>query len=175
MEKESKKLLVEIKEKVVGKSIYIAVDETTDCTGRAMCAILVGPLDGKSLERPFLIDLADITRANNQTVQQFVTMALFKILGDDLDYQEVKLLLTDGAHYCLKAGAGLKTLFPDLIHYTCMCHGLNRVAEKVRYTYPKVDKLISEVKKIFVKSLRRRSEFAEACQIPLPPEPILIR
>ena len=148
------------------------MDETTDCTGKAMCAILIGPLDGSFLERPFLVDLADINRAN-KTVQQFVMTALSKLLGDDLEYQEVHLFLTDGAAYCLKVGAGLKTLFPNMIHITCLVHGLNRVAEKVRYTYPNVDNLIAEMKKSFVKIPRRRADFAAACQVPLPPEPVL--
>lgn len=175
MERETQELLSKIKTKLVEKALFVAVDETTDCTGRAMCAILVGPLDGSFLERPFLVDLANINRANNKTVQQFVTTALFKLLGDDLDYQEVRLFLTDGAAYCLKAGAGLKTLFPNMIHVTCLAHGLNRVAEKVRYTYPKVDKLIAKMKKSFVKNPRRRADFAAACQVPLPPEPVLTR
>ncbi|TRY79748.1 hypothetical protein TCAL_01969, partial [Tigriopus californicus] len=108
MEQECQNLLAEIKTRLTGKSIFVAVDETTDRTGRAMCAILAGPLDGKFLQWPFLIDLADIVRANNQTVQQFVMSALFKLLGDALEYQEIRLFLTDGAAYCLKAGRDLK-------------------------------------------------------------------
>ncbi|TRY74524.1 hypothetical protein TCAL_09207, partial [Tigriopus californicus] len=65
MEQECQNLLAEIKTRLTGTSIFVAVDETTDRTGRAMCAILAGPLDGKFLQRPFLIDLADIVRANN--------------------------------------------------------------------------------------------------------------
>lgn len=175
LETESKDLMETIKNKLIGQDLFVAVDETTDCKGRAMCAILVGPLDGTFLKRPYLIDLADIKTTNNQTVQQFVTSALFKLLGDNLDYQKVLMFVTDAAAYCLKAGRGLKTLFPNLIHVTCVCHGLNRVAEKVRYSYPKVDKMVAEIKKIFVKSPRRCHEFTTACQIPLPPLPVLTR
>lgn len=175
MERESQSLLAEIKSKLMGKPLFLIVDETTDCMGRAMCAILVGPLDGTFLERPYLIDLADIKSTNNQSVQQFVNSALFKFFGDDLKYDDFWLFLTDAAAYCLKAGTGLKALFPNLMHCTCLCHALNRVAEKVRYEFPKVDKLIAETKKIFVKSPRRRAEFAAECQVPLPPEPVLTR
>lgn len=175
MEKESQEMMASIKRKLVGKALFLVADETTDATGRAMCALLAGPLDGSFLARPFLIDLADIGRSNNLTLQQFVTSGLFKLFGDDFDYNQVHLFLTDGAPYCLKAGLGLKMLFPNMIHITCLCHGLNRVAEKVRYSFPKVDKLIGEMKKVFVKCPRRRDEFTAALKIPLPPEPILTR
>ena len=49
MEKESQSLLAEIKGKLKGKSLFLVVDEMTDCMGRTICAILVGPLDGSFL------------------------------------------------------------------------------------------------------------------------------
>lgn len=73
---------------------------------------------------------------NNQNIQQAVIGALFKTFGVDLDYGKVRLFLTDGAAYCLKAGRGLKQMFPNLLHVTCLCHGLNHVAETVRAEYP---------------------------------------
>lgn len=175
MEIESKNMLERIREKLTSKQLFISIDETTDCTGRAMCIVLAGPLDGEFKGRPFLIDLTSITATNNQTIQQTVNTALFKVLGEDLNYQDIQLFLTDGAAYCVKAGKGLATMYPKLIHCLCLAHGLNRVAELVRYSYPKVDQLIAEVKKVFVKSALRRAEFAATCQIPLPPEPVLTR
>ncbi|TRY79271.1 hypothetical protein TCAL_17064 [Tigriopus californicus] len=129
MEVTSKDLLVKLKLQLIGKPLFVIVDETTDCTGRAKCTILVGPLDGSFLGKPFHIDLADF----NKTVQQCITLPLFKVLGNDLNYEEVRLLLPDGAAYCLKAGSGQKALFPNLIHATCLAYGLNKVAEKVRW------------------------------------------
>ncbi|QQP41208.1 Uncharacterized protein FKW44_015500 [Caligus rogercresseyi] len=34
--------------------------------------------------------------------------------------------------YYLKAGRGLQNMLPNLIHVTCLCHGLIRVVEFVR-------------------------------------------
>lgn len=157
------------------KSLFVAIDETTDQTGRAMCIVLAGPLDGQFLDRPYLIDVVDAMAANNKTIQQIVISALFNLFGNNLDYGEVRLFLTDGAAYCVKAGVGLKSIFPNLIHTTCLAHGLHRVAELARSCHPKVDKLISDVKKIFVKSARRRALFKASCEAPLPPEPIITR
>ncbi|QQP58237.1 Putative LOC100902024, partial [Caligus rogercresseyi] len=93
------------------------------------------------------VDLLDIHAANNK-IQQAVTGALFKVFGEDLDYNSLHLLITDGATYCLKAGRGLKELFLNMMHVACICHALNRVAELVRYEFPLVDELISEIKKV---------------------------
>ncbi|QQP49739.1 Uncharacterized protein FKW44_010507 [Caligus rogercresseyi] len=35
-----------------------------------------------------------------------------------------------------------------MMHVACICHALNRVAELVRYEFPLVDELISEIKKV---------------------------
>ncbi len=112
---------------------------------------------------------------NNQTVQQWVNKALFRLLGDDLDNEEARLFLTDAALFCLKAGHGLSSLYPNLLHCLCIAYGLNRVAEQVRCEFPKVDMLIAEGKKVFLMCPRHRAEFADACKVPLPPEPILTR
>lgn len=175
LEKESKLIMEKIKEKMMGKSLFVSINETTDRLGRPMCMVLAGPLDGDFLDRPYLIDLVNLGAANNQTVQQSVNSALFKVLGGKLSYERIRLFLTDGAAYCVKAGKGLMELYPNLIHCLCLAHGLNRVAEMVRYEFSKVDKLIAEVKKIFIKCARRRAEFTASCQIPLPPEPVLTR
>jgi len=159
----------------VNKSIFLSIDETTDSLGRPICVVLAGPLDGQFLERPFLINLVNIDSTNNQTVQQCVNSSLFKLLGEKLNYKKIRLFVTDGVAYCIKAGQGLASVYPNLIHCTCLAHGLNRVAELVRYSFPKVDQLIAEVKKVFVKCARRRADFSATCQIPLPPEPVLTR
>lgn len=46
-------------------------------------------------------------------------------------------------------------LYPNLIHVTSLAHGLNRVAEKVRDMFPNVNKLVNNIKKIFLKAPSR--------------------
>ena len=140
-----------------------------------MTAVLAGALDGETLERPYLILVVNVVNNNNVTLQQAIVKALHGLMGGDLDYDRVKLFLTDAAAYCCKAARGLVELFPNLLHCTCLAHGVNRVAEMARVVYPQVNLLISEVKKIFVKSGNRKRNFAASCQIPLPPEPVVTR
>ncbi|KAL4153174.1 hypothetical protein QTP88_001007 [Uroleucon formosanum] len=76
----------------------------------------------------------------------------------------------------VKAGKNIKALYSKMEHVTCLAHGLRRVAEEVRRHFPKVDALISNVKKIFVKCSSRVLKFKEiAPEVPMPPQPILTR
>ncbi|KRZ63903.1 hypothetical protein T08_2385, partial [Trichinella sp. T8] len=75
-----------------------------------------------------------------------------------------------------KAAGALKVLFPNMLHLTCLAHGLHRIAEHIRCLFPDVDRLISNVKKGFLKAPSRVQLFKEmAPEIPLPPQPVLTR
>jgi hypothetical protein len=53
-------------------------------------------------------------------------------------------------HIMLKSYSNLKVLYQNLIHYTCLAHGLNRVAETVRSQFPLVNTLVKTGKKIIL-------------------------
>ena len=65
---------------------------------------------------------------------------------------------------CL-AAEGLKLIFTKMINLTCLTHGLHRVAEKIKILYPEVNKLISNVKKIFTKAPLRVNYFTERAPV----------
>jgi hypothetical protein len=61
------------------------------------------------------------------------------------------------------------------IHVTCLGHGLNREAENMRNQFPIVNDLISNVKKVFLKSSLRVQFYEEQLSnVALPPDPIII-
>lgn len=67
-------------------------------------------------------------------------------------------------------------LFPNLIHLTCLAHGIHRVCEIIRAEYTTVDKMIANVKKIFLKAPSRTLKLREMFpNLPLPPKPVLTR
>ena len=71
---------------------------------------------------------------------------------------------------------GVKSLYPKMIHVTCLAHGLHRVAEFVRTSYPEVNRLIATGKSLFVKAPHRVERFqAMYPKLPLPPYPVLTR
>lgn len=57
-----------------------------------------------------------------------------------------------------------------------MAHGLHRVSEQVRLYYPDIDRLVSNIKKVFSKAPSRVSKFREILpDVRLPPQPIITR
>lgn len=68
-----------------------------------------------------------------------------------IKYDKVLLALTDAASYMLTSMHSMQTLFPKMSHVTYFAHGLNRLAEFVRESFPTVNTLIASVKAVFVK------------------------
>ena len=67
-------------------------------------------------------------------------------------YDNMLFFISDAAPYMVKAGQALSVVYPKMIHFTYVANAFHRVAEEVRGNYPKVDLLISSVKKIFIKA-----------------------
>jgi len=72
-----------------------------------------------------------------------------------------------------KADRCIQALYPKALHVACLAHVLHNVCEEVRAHFPKVDRLIAEIKKIFLKCPKRIAILKEKCPgIPNPPKPI---
>ena len=70
----------------------------------------------------------------------------------------------------------LCVVYPKMTHLTGVALVFHPVAEVVRGSYPKVDLLISSVKKVFLKAHKRVHLLKEMYpEIPLPPKPVLTR
>ena len=67
------------------------------------------------------------------------------------------------APYMVKAVGGAKSLCPQMIHATCLEHGLRRAAEFVRSIFPKVNRLIATEKKIFVEDPHKELNDVKTC------------
>ncbi|KAL4132498.1 hypothetical protein QTP88_009637 [Uroleucon formosanum] len=83
---------------------------------------------------------------------------------------------TEGPPYMVKAAKSIQAFYSKMVHITCLAHGLHRVCEKIRAEFPKVDELILNMKKVFLKAPARVELFRrEAPETPLPPSPIITR
>jgi hypothetical protein len=117
-----------------------------------------------------------LEHTNHSTVARFVNDGLKVLWPKSLQEEMVLVLYSDAAAYMPKAATALKVFYQNLIHFTCMAHGLQRVAEEVRSNFPDVNKLISSTKKFFVKALQRVQCYRnELPDVALPPEPVLTR
>ena len=166
-----------IREDIGNNYIWIAIDETTDDCGRYIANLIVGKLCEEP-GKPHLLTSKLLERTNHSTVARFVNDSLNFLWQNSSDTHEEKLrlILSDSAAYMIKAAASLEVFYPKLLHFTCLAHGLNRVAEQVRLEFPMVNSIIGNTKKVFVKAPLRIQHYKEMLpNVSLPPEPILTR
>jgi hypothetical protein len=166
-----------IRQQIQNHYVYFVVDETTDSRGRYIANLLVGRLSEGGPSKSYLIACKQLEKTNHVTILRFVNESLMNFFRPEVvPTEKILLMLSDAASYMVKAGHQLKLLYPNLIHYTCLAHRLNRVAEEIRNHFPNVNTLISSVKKIFLKAPLRVQRYKEKMpNIPLPPEPVLTR
>jgi hypothetical protein len=162
----------------VGKiKIWVSIDETSDVDGRFVASVVVGTLKHEQPEEILRLACEVLERVNNSSIAVVFDNAMNVLWPDKVDREKVFLLISDAAPYMTKAAPkALQLLYPKMIHVTCLAHTLHRVAEEVRGSYPEVDKLIANGKKIFIKFPLRVQKFKEeAPTLPLPPQPIVTR
>lgn len=166
-----------IREKLCDKAIYIVVDETTDICGRYVANMLVGVLSDTEAPISYFVHSAVLDKTNHSTIARFINDGLTLLYTPNpVKSESLKLMLSDAAAYMIKAGQALQVFYPNLLHFTCMAHAMNRVAELVRLEYHMVNKLINNGKKAFLKAPSRVQRYKDvAPDLPLPPEPIITR
>ncbi|KAE9538630.1 hypothetical protein AGLY_005729 [Aphis glycines] len=150
----------EIRNQILNKKIWVSIDEKTDTEGRYVANVIIGTLLTDGPGKNFLI------ASENP----------FFLWPNGINHDDVILFVTDAAPYMVKAAKSIQAFYSKMVHITCLAHGLHRVCEKIRAEFPKVDKLILNMKKVFLKAPARVELFRrEAPETPLPPSPIITR
>ena len=169
------RLMEEIRQYLKNHWIYIQVDEA-HASNRRIFSMIVGRLNGEN-SKSYLLNVAETdSAANNHSVVRFVNDSLLLIWPDSMQYDNVRLILTDQASHMLKAARLLRdSLYPHLHHVSCMSHCLSRVCEKARIMYPNRDKLITNLKMLLNKCIRRRDLLVQLTQTALPSLPVPTR
>lgn len=150
-----------VKDQIGEKFIYLQIDESSDQLCRPVVSVLVGALDGLP-SKPFLIDVIYLEKCpNSMKVSQIITDSI-KSVWPDLDYNRLRLLVSDQAPYMMKAGALLKhSLFGNLLHVSCLCNALHLVCDLVRKENPNLNRMSSLYKKVFVNSAGRGNQLVQ--------------
>ena len=72
--------------------------------------------------------------------------------------ERIILIVTDAAPYMVPAFKNLKQpILPQLIHVTCIVHAIHRICEIIKKENVKVNRLVSLMKKVLLKSKKRRN------------------
>ncbi|KAL4082609.1 hypothetical protein QTP88_029781 [Uroleucon formosanum] len=170
------KTLTKIQAEVFNHKIWVSIDETTDVDGRYVANVIVGVLDSEVPGKVMLVNCEHLEKTNSTTIAQLFDRTMNLIWPQGVEHNDVLLLVSDSAPYMVKAGSAIQIFYPKMLHVTCLAHALYRVAEQIRSDFPLVDKLISSVKKVFLKCPARIQIFKnEAPELSLPPEPVITR
>lgn len=168
--------LQRIRTAIEGKKIWVCIDESRDAAFRSVGNVIIGTLEENSVSASFLLNCEELPSTNHTTIAQLFENSMKLLWPDHVKYNDVLLLLSDAAPYMIKAAKGLQTLYPKMLHLTCLAHGLHRVCEEARSAFKNVDMLIANVKKVFLKSPARINLFHELePELPLPPQPVITR
>ncbi len=99
-----------------------------------------------------------------------------KLTGDDIENKNnFKVLITDGAPYCVKLGKDVKKYFNDVKHVICLCHNLHLLAEEIRKQNLLVNLFIVELKKCLIKNKTNISIYKKVTSLPPIKFPIITR
>jgi hypothetical protein len=123
-----KDTLEHIRRAIGDSPVFIQVDETSKNDWKVAHCI-VGTLKSDGPATRFLLHCEELERTNNQTVSQFVLRSLALLWPSAIQFEKVLLFVSDAASYMKKAYTdALRGVFPNLVHVTCIVHGLHRVA-----------------------------------------------
>lgn len=167
-----------LREKAAGKKLWVSLDETIDADQRNIFNFAFGIMGEEGEDKKcYLLNVAEFPSCNASTTAAFFNDSLSLLYPEGIEYGNILLVTTDAAPYMKAAMQGLAVLYPKMLHVTCLAHGLHRVCEVIRATFPNVNSLISSVKKVFRKAPHRKQAYHEASggNIPLPPSPIITR
>ena len=144
-----------IRAKLDKKKIWVSIDETTDSLGCYVANVIVGEMNEENSGDIFLLNCEILEKANFSTISKLFDRTMNYLWPNGVQHDSVLLFLTDAVLYMVKAANSLKALYSKMVHVTCLAHACHRVAEDIRGYFPDVDKLIGNVKKVFLKSPSR--------------------
>lgn len=154
-------VLQNIREIIGSSYIFFSVDKTTDPRGKYVANFIVGKLNADSPSKSYLLTSKVLEKTNNSTIAQFVNNCLKLLWPEGNNHDKVLLMLSDAAPYMTKAAQNLKPFYSNLVHVTCVAHGIHRIAEKIIDTFGDINDLINNGKKVFSKAPYRIQLYKE--------------
>jgi hypothetical protein len=150
-------------------------DESPDRLNRKILNIMIGELNEEKTNRPFLLSTVELDIADASTIVKELNFIIQKIFISSSQTENFKLLLSDKAPYCLKAGEMLKVVYPRMLHVTCICHGLHNFAETIRSKCTTINNFIKKFKKLLKNNSKNKRLFKSLTNLKIPKFPILTR
>lgn len=176
LEKLFEKKRNEIRDTLKITDVYILFDETTDTSGRYVLNIIAGACSVVRRETAYLIKTVELNATNALNVNKELLECINWMFSNMVsDYDKLKLLVSDGAPYAIKAGNMLKEIIPNLKHVVCLCHNLHNLCETIRSHSPNVNSVVVFLKKVLTKNFTNRNTFISITNLCIPKFPAITR
>jgi len=166
--------LAKVRQEISDNDLYFIVDETTDVCGRYVLNIMVGVLNGEKV-KSMLLSVRYLSKCDANSIGQEIVESCRLIWPQRTQYEKVLLIVTDQAANMKAAIRGIKGLFINMSHVTCIVHALHNTSEAVRNRCKTLNKFISSMKEVLSKSASRKAIFKKFCGLELPPNPVITR
>jgi hypothetical protein len=134
------------------KNIFIMFDETTDSNGRYILHVMTGECCKEDRKRAVLFKSIELEKTNAININQVIINFLIKLHDGNINYDRIKMIVSDQVPYAIKVGKLLKEIIPGLKHVTCFCNLLHRLCEEIRGRCNKLNYVVSEIKRLLVKN-----------------------
>lgn len=137
-----------LKESLFGKDILIIADETTDCRGRCVFAILFKTATPTATQQVHLASCSFLDKANGTTCSQAIIEALNLY---EIQFASVLGLVSDSARYMSTCFTALQIILGEhTIHFQCWAHKVNLVGDVFLTELQDVNSLVVDVKMAFL-------------------------
>lgn len=157
---------------VDGKKIWVSIDETIDVAGRYVANIIVDTFEKNGPGKQFLLHVKELEKVNRTLIFKLFDKSMNFLWPESIKHDDVLLFLSDAVLYLVESGNAIQNLYSKIIYVTCFAHGLQRLAETIRMNNIKIDKIIANAKKVFLKDPSRIKIFKNMVPtLDIPPEP----
>lgn len=104
---------------------------------------------------------------NNKTtfVLQEIMSAIHSLWSEGLQFDKLKLLVTENTPLMMDTAAALGKIFPEMKHISCLLHMLDEICNEFRANNPLLDEYVDTVTRIFITYPKIAAEFKSKLSI----------
>lgn len=164
-----------LKDLLSNKPFYLIIDSTTDSMSRQILCMMIGECTAQTQREPYLLGAYEIKEGKADNYVAAVVRVICSFFGENINFENFKLLVTDQAPVMISAGKKLKETFTELKQVTCLAHLCHNIAEKIRSKASMVDKIVAYLKRMLIKNKAHNAIFLETTGMKPHKFPILIR
>lgn len=163
--------LCKIKKEIRNNSIWMSINETIDVQGCNVTCVINnnnwGSLSPEKSIKPIVLTVENLEKVNFQIILKSFNNSMNIMWPEKvLQYDKILLHVTDAVFYIMiKSGQTLKVFYLKLVDMYVMyvSHGLHKISEAISNKFPKVDKLVSNRKNVFLKAPALVNTSKEIC------------